>query len=213
MVALLLAAALAGGVLAVLPAGVSASQRASLVLAYISLGALVATLAIGPLRVIRRRANPVSNDLRRDLGILSGMTGLAHVVFSFQHHVGGVVTRYFFSSDRLSLSNLRRDWFGVANDIGLAAALLLVLLMAISNDRSLRRLGPRWKRLQRTAYVLATLTFVHMTLFWKISHRRPAIVLAAALAVAAVIVLQLVGFARHPRRLRSRGEQGRAVSA
>ena len=200
--ALLAAAALATVVLTLLPSGIPRTQRASLVLAYISLAALLATLAIGPLRVIRGRANPVSNDLRRDLGILAGISGLAHVVFAFQHHLGGVVARYFFSSNRLAPSNLRRDSFGVANDIGLLAALLLVLLMAISNDWSLRRLGRNWKRVQRMAYALAVLTVAHTALFWVVTHRRPPVVLLAALAVGSVTALQLVGFARHPGRLR-----------
>jgi sulfoxide reductase heme-binding subunit YedZ len=37
--------------------------------AYVSLALLAATLVTGPINLLRRRPNPVSTDLRRDLGI------------------------------------------------------------------------------------------------------------------------------------------------
>src|SRR5688572_18251144 len=53
--------------------------RVSMATAYVSLTLLAATLVTGPLNVLRRRPNPVSTDLRRDLGIWSALLGLGHV--------------------------------------------------------------------------------------------------------------------------------------
>ena len=40
--------------------------------------------------------------------------------------------------------------------------ILFLMLLLLSNDRSLRRLGPKWwKRLQRSSYVAIALTFYH----------------------------------------------------
>jgi len=51
--------------------------RLSMATAYVALGLLAATLAIGPLNILRRRPNPVSTDLRRDIGIWAGLIGIA----------------------------------------------------------------------------------------------------------------------------------------
>lgn len=52
--------------------------------------------------------------------------------------------------------------YGLSNDRGLLAVLLLCLLLALSNTVSLRWLkGKRCKRLQRLTYVLAPLAVVH----------------------------------------------------
>jgi methionine sulfoxide reductase heme-binding subunit len=56
----------------------------------------------------------------------------------------------------------RHDQFGLANYTGLAATLLLVFLVALSNDFSLKRLSaPWWKRLQRWNNALFALVLVH----------------------------------------------------
>jgi sulfoxide reductase heme-binding subunit YedZ len=57
---------------------------------------------------------------------------------------------------------LRHDIFGFANFTGLAAALLLLALLATSNDLSLRKMGlAQWKSLQRWNYACFGLTVCH----------------------------------------------------
>jgi len=57
---------------------------------------------------------------------------------------------------------VRHDLFGLANFTGLIATLILLALLATSNDASLRKLGtPGWKQLQRWNYVCFALTAVH----------------------------------------------------
>jgi sulfoxide reductase heme-binding subunit YedZ len=60
--------------------------RASFATAYPALGLLAATLAIGPWNVLRKRRNPKSSDLRRDLGIWAGILGLTHSVIGQTVH-------------------------------------------------------------------------------------------------------------------------------
>lgn len=56
-----------------------AKYKWSMSTAYVSLLLLGCTLLTGPLNVLRRQRNPVSTDLRRDIGIWSGIVSLVHV--------------------------------------------------------------------------------------------------------------------------------------
>lgn len=183
-----------------LPARARTSQEVSVVLAYVSIVALLGALAVGPLRVLRHRPNPVSFDLRRDMGLTSAVTGVGHVVFSLQHHFNGVVRVYFLEGDRVLP---RRDGFGVGVWLGVGATVVLIVLACTSNDAALRRLRRRWKAIQRMSYVLAVLAVAHTVVFWGLLDRRPAIWLPVALAVAGVVGLQLAGVATRRRAARS----------
>ena len=60
-----------------------------------------------------------------------------------QVHLRARMSEYFFQpGDKPLFSRLRLDMFGLANDIGLAAAIIVIVLAAISNDWSLRRSVP-----------------------------------------------------------------------
>jgi sulfoxide reductase heme-binding subunit YedZ len=169
--------------------------------AYVSLALLVATLAPGPINLLRRQPNPVSTDLRRDLGIWAFILGLAHTVVGLQVHMKSLWLYFFREITGPQAWSLRRDQFGLANYTGLAAALLLVFLVALSNDVSLKRLGaPRWKSLQRWNYALFALVLVHGILYQVIEKRTlPWPIWLGALALAAVI-LQVAGIAATWRR-------------
>jgi sulfoxide reductase heme-binding subunit YedZ len=181
------------------------TQRASLVTGYASLLAILTTLVLGPLRVLRRRRNPVSSDLRRDVGIAAVVTGLAHVGFAIQHHFGGSLRSYFFVDGRVAVGALRTDAFGWAVWIGLVATIILVVLGALSNDVSLRRLGRnRWKLVQRSNYALAALAAVHTALFWYVLERDAITVALLLAALVFVVVAQVVG-AMRVRLARARG--------
>src|SRR5215213_1181886 len=113
--------------------------RLSMATAYVALGLLAATLAIGPLNILRRRPNPVSTDLRRDIGIWAGLIGIVHMIVGLQVHLRGTPMRYFiYGPKEPSPSKIRFDAFGLANHTGLIATLILVLLLALSNDLALR---------------------------------------------------------------------------
>jgi hypothetical protein len=90
---------------------------------------------------------------------------------------------------------LRRDQFGLANDTGLLAAGLLALLLATSNDWSLRYIGtPGWKKLQRWSYGLFALTVAHGILYQVIEKRTTTFVAVFVVLALMAITLQALGF-------------------
>lgn len=185
-------------------------QRLSTALGWVSLLALAAALAVGPWHVLDGRRPPVSLDLRRDLGVWAGLTGLAHTVLGLQVHMRGEIARYFLhAGETPALARVRFDLFGLANHTGAVAALGLLVLLAVSSDASLRRLGqPRWKGVQRLTYPVAILTVLHGAAYQWLERRRLVLVLAFALVVALVTVLQGAGARRWRARRDPRGARG-----
>ena len=174
-----------------LPEGLPRRSVLSILLAYASLGALLLTLAVGPLNVLRRVPNPRSTDLRRDIGLWAAGTGAAHVVLSLGNHFDGVVRRYFFEGG--AALPFRTDRFGLGAWTGALATIVLLGLAVISNDWSIRRLGRRWKQLQRWNYALAPLALAHTALFWLALRRTEVIWVPIAITAVTVALLQLAG--------------------
>lgn len=197
--------ALAGGsslaVLAIFSGMSSADPffRLSMATAYVSLALLMATLMIGPLNVVRGRANPVSISLRRDVGIWGGIAGLTHLVVGLQVHLKGNMRQYFlFPPEWERAFPLRFDTFGLTNWAGLLSGLLLVLLLCLSNDFSLRRLGAvRWKSLQRWNYAMFVLLVLHGVIYqFAIESRRWGWVAVFGTFVVFAVTAQVAGWFR-----------------
>jgi methionine sulfoxide reductase heme-binding subunit len=172
----------------------------SIATAYPALFLTAVAVFLGPWNVLRRRANPVSFDLRRDIGIWAGIMALLHTAIGLNVHLRGRMWLYFVDEHH----RIRHDWFGFGNDTGLAAALLFLLLLAISNDLSLRALGTRrWKSLQRWTYAAVILTVLHAFAYQHVEQRRaPYEILLAAITLA-ITVLQLSGWRRAKASRRS----------
>lgn len=170
-------------------------ERVSLATAYVALGLLAVTLSRGPLNVLRGRPNPVSFDRRRDCGIWTAVLALVHTVIGLTVHFTGRMHLYFLAPpDAPSVLGLRADPFGAANVTGLVATLLLLLLAAISNDRSLRTLGTRrWRAVQRWAYVVLGLTIAHGALYQVLEKQRVMLVGVFVLIAVSVVGVQLAG--------------------
>src|SRR5439155_21731825 len=151
----------------------SLAYRWSMATGYVSVGLIGTALLLGPWWVIRGQRAPISSDSRRDVGLWGAAFALLHVATALQVHMHGDMLQYFMYRARDGHAfSLRLDRFGFANWIGLAATLLLVLLVSISNDRSLRALGSRkWKRLQQSTYVAAILSAAHTIAFQLIARR------------------------------------------
>lgn len=177
-------------------------HRWSMATAYAGLALLVATLAIGPWNVLRRRPNPVSTDLRRDVGIWAGVLSIVHFVVGWQVHMPH---RYLYFLREVKGSGAlvpRTDLFGFANYTGLVAVLIAGLLLALSNDHYLRRLGTaRWKRMQRWNYALVAFVVAHGVAFQVIEERKLPFVLAFGFLSASAALVQFLGW----RRARARG--------
>lgn len=173
-------------------------HRLSLSTAYAALIFLAVTLALGPWRTFTRRPNPTSFDLRRDLGIWSAILALVHTGVGLTVHLRGRMWMYFFK--RLHPLAIQNTEFGAANYIGLASALLFVLLLVISNNLSLRSLGTRrWKSLQRWTYIAALLAVIHGILFQLVEKRHLSWIVVFAFIITFTCALQLAGYLTHRR--------------
>lgn len=169
----------------------TAQGRLSLATAWLCLGFLVAALAIGPWQTLRT-GRPVLNHLaRRDLGIWAGLTGLLHLGFA----TAVVMTPAYFASyirpGGEGLPGLA-GWIGTGSILaGYVIGLAFLVLLAVSNNASLRRLGPeRWKRIQRWAVGIFVATAVHGVIFQFIEGRTGPWLLALAVATAGVLGLR-----------------------
>ena len=172
--------------------------RLSMATAYTALILLGGTLLTGPINVLKSSPNPISTDLRRDLGIWAAIIGIVHTAVGLTVHMGGKFWLYFgYPAQESHLLPIRLDPFGFANYTGLIATLLLAFLLAISNDLSMRVLGgKRWKGLQRWNYGLYVLVVLHAIAYQLIEKRQlPYPILFAAL-VAVVIGIQWASFRR-----------------
>lgn len=170
-------------------------HRLSMATAYAALAFLAATLCLGPWNVLRRRPNPVSFDLRRDLGIWAGTLSILHSAVGLTVHLRGRMWMYFFKS--LHPLAPQNTLFGFANVAGLAAALIVLVLLAISNDVSLRTLGTRnWKSAQRWIYAVLGLTVAHGIAYQLVEKRRlPWVILFVSITIV-VVAIQGVGVTR-----------------
>lgn len=166
------------------------SFRWSMATAYVALVLLAATLILGPIAVLRRGRHPVSSDLRRDLGIWAAIFGIVHFLVGLQVHAAHRYEYWFRKVAGSALFLPRLDPFGLANYAGIVGVGIILMLLALSNDRSLRALGAkRWKGLQRWNYVLAGVVLAHTIAYEIIERRAPGFV-----AVSAIIVLVTGGF-------------------
>lgn len=172
--------------------------RLSFSTAYPALILLVITLWIGPWNLLRVRRNPVSSDLRRDVGIWAGILGILHTAIGFCVHLRGRPWLYFvYQRSEGHRFPLRHDIFGFANYTGLIATIVLLLLFVTSNDYSLRRLGtPKWKQLQRWNYVLFLFAFLHTIAYQTMEKQHVPFVATIALCGVTTVLLQSLGFQR-----------------
>lgn len=172
--------------------------RASFSTAYPALVLLAITLLIGPWNILRRRRNPISGDLRRDIGIWAGLLSVTHSVIGQNVHLRGRPWLYYVYAAREHHSfPIRHDLFGFSNYTGALSALVLIALLATSNDYSLRALGtPQWKQLQRWNYAAFALAAAH-TLGYQIPQKgNSAFHWTLWICVAITLVMQTAGFMR-----------------
>jgi sulfoxide reductase heme-binding subunit YedZ len=132
---------------------------------YIAFILLSITLILGPFNILFKRKNPVSTYFRRDLGIYGGLLAVVHSSAGLFVHLRGKPWLYFLEESGNSLS-IRFDRFGMANHTGLLGVLIIILLLVISNDFSLKKLKSfRWKNLQRFSYFMFILVVAHSILY------------------------------------------------
>lgn len=179
------------------------SRQLTMGFAYSALLYLGFTLVYGLWQMWRsQRRNPVNLYLRRDVGIWSGIAGLLHVWFGFQVHLKGEIWLYFFEPES---TTLLQDLFGFSNQTGLLATIILLVLLVISNDISVRLLkGKRWKFLQRFNYLLFILVIAHTVGYQMVVKRESFLQTAVIGLTILVVVVQLAGFLLYRTRQRAK---------
>ena len=174
--------------------------RLSFSTAWPALVLLTVTLVIGPWRTLRGKSPILSQDLRRDIGIWGGALGVLHAcVGQFEHLRGRPWLYYVYEKTQEHLIPLRHDMFGFSNFTGLFAGLILLALLATSNDASLRKLGnPGWKSMQRWNYACFGLTVLHTFGYvMGIQALKWGSIVTASLCVLIAALLQYQGWRRH----------------
>ena len=148
-------------------------------------------MLLGPVNILRRKHNPVHSAVRRDVGITAGIAALVHTALGLEVHAGGTLAGYFTLPDSAGPRALA---FVSANYIGLVSALILAVLVSISNNAGVRSLGlPRWKKFQRTAYIAAAAALIHGVIYQLLESRRASIVVFVMGMAAVVFVMQVRG--------------------
>lgn len=179
-----------------------------------SLLLLVATLAVGPLaRLWPRTARLVL--WRRELGVWTVFAAVGHVLVVLTGWVEWQPLRLFYSLNPFKGGWALDQGFALGNLLGIVALVYGFVLLATSNDASIRRLGgSTWKFVQQGVYVLYALVVFHTAYFlffhFVTFHRppvpvnwlqRPFLVL-----VAALFVLQTAALVATVRRREARHE-------
>lgn len=190
--------------------GPSSTLGVSLGAAFAAYMFLALALLVGPWHVLRKRPIPVSSYLRRDFGIWAAAFALFHTVVGLQ-----VIPRasmwafFFYPGGERPLSVLRFDFFGVANHLGLIAALVVLFLLCLSSDFALRRLQvKRWKNLQRWVYPAAVIILIHGVMYQSMWQRTWGFIILFLVISLAAIAGQLGGIYMRRRRA-NRPPEGR----
>jgi sulfoxide reductase heme-binding subunit YedZ len=192
----LIAGGAAGGVVMALIGTDQPWQALSLATAYASFFYVSAALAVGPQKVLAGGQAALSTPLRRDFGIWAGIFAVAHVVAGLNVHFGGRFWRYFvFPADAGAPFPIRFDAFGTANYLGAIGTVIIVVLLALSNNTSVRKFGPhRWKRTQQLAYPLFVIVTAHGLIYQSLEKRNLFAVLFFTAIFCGVGTLQALGF-------------------
>ncbi len=152
---------------------------------------LAAALSLGPVYAIWRRRRPVSTYVRRDIAIWSGIFALVHTGAGLFVHFGGRVLPYFFEPNAPFVTP-RIDPFGLTNYAGLVCLLVMLLLLAISNNFSIRALGTgKWQQLQRLSVWAGLIGLGHAAAYQTLEGRALPFTVFVWAVAAVVLALRL----------------------
>lgn len=131
------------------------------------------------------------------MGTWTAAASIAHVVLGLGVHSTGKVIDYFVRDAKPLLNS-----FGLGNWTGLAALVIVVVLLTLSTDSAMRELKARtWKDLQRLSYLLFVLVILHSFFYGALLRPASPFTLAGILIVIAVVAGQAAGFRLRRRRV------------
>ncbi|MGG4497588.1 ferric reductase-like transmembrane domain-containing protein [Brevibacillus reuszeri] len=185
----------------------------SMILGYLSLVLIGATLVIGPIKSwLPASWQPVSLSLRRDIGIWAGLTGFLHVLLVLVLFQGtprlmilndtnapkaGGWLKLFFVSNHNGNDLLIPNWSmtGIANYMGLTAFCILLALWLTSSRRAEKWLGgSSWKRLHLANFTLFLLVVFHALIYIHSIKGKPHSAADFLWLAAVVLLIRLVCF-------------------
>jgi len=170
-------------------------ERLSLTSAWLCLLLFCATLLVGPKQVFEGQQPPANILLRRDLGIWTALTGLLHFFLGTAFSMDAVNYMSVFVVD-----DVAEGWFFWGSIWGFVAGLLCLILLAISNNVALRKIGTKWwKRVQRLAYPTFIITVAH-GIYFQLLEQRDAWLWTMLTITGVVVAAQIVAFARRRAR-------------
>ena len=172
-------------------------DQLSIATAYICLFLITIALSIGPLQIIRNGRISLNIYLRRDVGIWAAIAGLVHCVIATKLAMTPeYINTYVDVSFGILSENARADLFLWGSVSAFVIAVLLLILLSLSNQRAMKSLGVTWwKRLQRLAYLALVLTIIHGLAFQLIESRSLILIGILLIALLQVAILQSIGFA------------------
>lgn len=127
---------------------------------------LIFTLVTGPLARIWPRSAKLL-PWRKYLGIWFGILVIIHGFLVWNGWARWDILRFLGYEFVPELNRIVRlePGFGLANLIGVTALFLTIILMATSNERALKFLGPSWKWIHYSAYTIFYLSALHSGYF------------------------------------------------
>jgi len=183
-----------------------ALDRQSIVSAYLCLGLLCGTLLIGPWRAVAEGRVMSNYYLRRDIGIWAALIGMVHFLLANMLAMNYAYLGRYVTEAAAPSAEARRQLYGAGTIMGYVVAVLFLLLLGLSSDRVMRRVGLRWwKRLQRSSYVAFALTTLHGFAFQALESRPAVWVVVVAVVSATVLGGQAWGRAALRRSPRTSG--------
>ncbi len=184
----------------------TATDRVSFLTAYLFMILMMVVLAIGPLRALRTGRAVFNSHLRRDVAIWLAISGMLHVYAGTVQSMTPLYVGTFVQiGPDASAVALRQELFSWGTIAGLAILVFLLLLLALSNDVSIIRIGKRWwKRMHRTTYAVFVLTIAHGVAFQFLEYRATWLIALLLLSSGAILGIQFAGFAAVRRRRRRR---------
>ncbi len=185
------------GVSAAIGPAAAAGDQLSIVSAYLCLFLLGAALLIGPFHAFRE-GKPLGNSyIRRDIGIWAALNGLLHFylanVLSMNYEYLGI---YVENSPVPPSPEIRSELYRWGTILGFVIAVLFIVLLTLSNDWMVRKVGLKWwKRIQRLSYLGFLFTCVHAFVFQVLESREILWIVVVLLVTVLVLIGQGYGFA------------------
>ena len=173
----------------------AALDRISIVSAYQCLFLMAIALLLGPLSVHEQGKFMLNSHSRRDIGIWAGLIALLHFWLGNRLSMNTEYLGIFVDGGATagpSSVEFRNELYMWGTIFGYLVAVFIVIMLSLSNDWSLRTIGAVWwKRLQRLAYLMFTLTILHALAFQWLEDRPVRWALLVGMIAAFVAAFQL----------------------